>query len=171
MEPDIYNTKWDFDYRKLGTFVRYTGPGAKQFTLSYNRLQYESKGERQFIYTSFLLPVKRLVVLYGNLEYEMGKGIKTEDRLSRLFLNGRFNLSKYVDITTNYSSGRGLDYHRFLLEHSQSPTLQQSDIERFYYNETYGVRFSVKPVKRLRLYSERRESRQKDQGIRNHTNR
>jgi hypothetical protein len=171
LEPDLYNSKWDFDYRKFGAFVRYLGPGAKQFTLSYNRLQYGSIEERQYIYTSFLLPFKGLVVLYGNLEYEMAQIIKSEDRLSRLFLNGRFNVSKYADITANYSSGRGLDYHQFLLEQSLSPTLQQSDIERFYYNETYGVRLSVKPIKGFRLYSERRESQQKDRGIQNHTNR
>jgi len=171
LEPDIYNTKWDFDYRKLGAFVRYVGPGARQFTLSYNRLQYGSKEERQYIYSSLLLPVEGVVVLYGNLEYEMGVGVKAEDRLSRLFLNGRFDLSKYVDITANYSSGRGLDYHQFLLEQSQSPTLQQSDIERFYYSGTYGVRVSVKPVKGWRLYGERRESQQKDRDIRNHTSR
>jgi hypothetical protein len=170
-EPDIFNTKWDFDYRKFGAFVRYFGPGAKQFILSYNRLQYGSKEERQFIYTSFLLPVKQLVVLYGFLEYEMGNKVKSEDKLSRLFLNGRFNLSRNVDIAANYSSGRGLDYHRFLLEQSQSPSLHQNDIERFYYSESYGVRLSVRPVKQLRLYGEWRESQQKDRGIRNHSNR
>ena len=171
LEPDIYNTKWDFDYRKYGAFIRYIGPGAKQFTLSYNRLQFGSTEERQFLFSSFLLPVQKLVVLYGNLEYDLGNYVKSEDRLSRLFLNGRFNLSQYIDVTANYSSGRGLDYHQFLLESSQSPTLQQSDIERFYYNETYGLRFSVKPVKNLRFYGERRESQQKDLDIKNHSNR
>lgn len=170
-EPDLYNTKWDTDYLKFGAFARYIGPGARQFTISYNRLQYSGVEERQFIYSSFLLPVKGLVVFYGNLEYELGNIVKSEDRLSRFFLNGRFNLGKYVDITANISSGRGLDYHRFLLEQSQSPTLQPGGIERFYYNKTYGVRLSVKPVKHLRIYGERRESEQKDRGVRNHSNR
>jgi hypothetical protein len=105
------------------------------------------------------------------VEYELNNGIKNEDRLSRLFLNARVNLTKYVDVTANFSSGRGLDYHRFLLEQSQDPTIQNSEIERYYYNETYGVRLSVKPVKSVRLFAARRESERKDAEIKNHTTR
>jgi outer membrane usher protein FimD/PapC len=76
-----------------------------------------------------------------------------------------------VDVTANYSSGRGLDYHRFLLEQSQDPTIGNSEMERFYYNETYGVRVSIKPVKSVRLFAARRESERVDRGIKNHTTR
>jgi hypothetical protein len=169
LEPDIYNTRWDFDYRKFGIFTRYIGPGAKQFSFSYNRLLYHGQTERQFIYTSVLLPIKEILVLYGNMEYELDPGTKSEDRLSRLFVNARVNLTRYADVTANYSSGRGLDYHRYLLEQSQDPTIGNNEIERYYYNETYGIRLSIKPVKNLRLYASRRESEQKDLVVRNHT--
>lgn len=168
-EPDIYNTRWDFSYLKFGGFVRYLGPGAKQFSLSYNRLSFDGSSERQFLYSSVLLPLNSIFILYGNLEYELNAGIKSEDRLSRLFLNTRVNLGRYADVIAHYSSGRGLDYHRFLLEQSQDPTLQNNEIERYYYNETYGIRLSIKPGKNLRLYISRRESKQKDVGIKNHT--
>jgi hypothetical protein len=171
LEPDIYNAEWDTDYNKYGFFVRYRGSGARQFSLSFNRIGFNNQTERQFIYSSLLLPVKRIAVLYGNVEYELDNGIKSEDRLSRLFLNARINLSKYVDVTANYSSGRGLDYHGFILEQSRNPTIQNSEAERYYYNETYGIRLSVKPVKNVRLFAARRESERKDRGIKNHTTR
>jgi hypothetical protein len=171
LEPDIYNTRWETNYNKFGFFIRYLGPGAKQFSLSFNHVVFDGKTERQFLYSSLLLPIQRLFVLYGNVEYELNNGIKNEDRLSRLFLNARVNLTKYVDVTANFSSGRGLDYHRFLLEQSQDPTIQNSEIERYYYNETYGVRLSVKPVKSVRIFAARRESERKDAEIKNHTTR
>jgi len=168
-EPDIYNTRWDFSYLKFGGFLRYLGPGAKQFSLSYNRLSFDGSSERQFLYSSVLLPLNSVFILYGNLEYELNPTIKSEDRLSQLFFNARVNLSRYADVIAHYSSGRGLDYHRFLLEQSQDPTLQNNEIERYYYSETYGIRLSIKPAKNLRLYASRRESEQKDAGIKNHT--
>ncbi len=171
IEPDIYNTSWETDANKFGFFVRYMGSGARQFSLSFNRLGSGSKSERQYLYSSLLLPLKRLFVLYGNLEYELDNKVKKEDRLSRLFLNARLDLSQYIDVTANYSSGRGLDYHQFLLDQSQNPTLQNSEIERFYYNEVYGVQVSIKPGKNVRLYVSRRESELVDQGIKNHTTR
>ena len=48
--------------------------------------------------------------IFGNMEYELGQGIRTEDRLSRLFLNARLDVSRYVDVTGFFSSGRGLGF-------------------------------------------------------------
>lgn len=169
LEPDIYHTRWDLNYLKYGIYVRYRGHKAKQLSLSLNRLSYDGKTERQFLYSSILFPYKRLFVLYGNLEYEMDQHIKNEDQLSRLFLNARVNLSSFIDITANFSSGRGLDYHQFILEQSKNPTLQNQEIDRYYYNKMIGIRFSLKPVKSIRLSVSKRESEQKDQGIKNHT--
>lgn len=171
IEPDIYRNSWDTGYRKYGIFTSYRGKGAKQFSLSFNRLDFDGINERQFVYANTLFPVRGIFVLYGSLEYELVSNIDTENRLAHIFTNARINLGKYADITANYSSGRGLDYHRFLLENSQNPTLQNNEIERYYYNEMYGMRLSVKPVKGIRVYYERRESELKDKGIKNKTNR
>jgi hypothetical protein len=171
LEPDIYKNKWDTKYNKYGLFIRYIGSGAKQFSLSFNRLIYDGELERQYLYSSILLPLKRTLVLFGNLQYELNNLTKDEDRLTQLFLNARLNISRFIDITANYSSGRGLDYHYFLLEQSQNPTLQNNEIDRFYYNQTYGVRLSIKPSKRLRVFAARRESEMKDRNIKNHTTR
>jgi len=62
-----------------------------------------------------------------------------------------------------------MDYHRFLQEQSQDPSLQNNEIERFYYNKSYGLRFAVTPVANLRLHVSRQESELLDAGIRNHT--
>lgn len=169
LEPDIYNARWDNNYIKYGLFIRYQAAGAKQISLSYNHLAFNSETERHFLYLDLLLPLRRVLVLYGNLEYDLAGSIKSEDRLSQLFLNARLNLSRYADITGHYSSGRGLDYHRFLLEQSQDPAIQVGEIERYYYNEVYGLRLSIKPIKSIRLFVGRKESERKDRGIRNHT--
>lgn len=168
-EPDIYNNKWSTAYQKYGIFARYIGHGAKQFSLSYNLVRFENKNERQFIYAAGLLPLSSYFILYGDVEYELNPTVKSPDRLSRLFVNARVNLGKYADVTAHYSSGRGLDYHQFLLEQSQDPSTQNNEIERFYYNQTYGVRLSIKPFKNLRFYLSRQESEQKDLKIKNHT--
>lgn len=170
-EPDIYETVVDPGHNKFGFFFRFLGPGAKQFSLSFNRIGFNGKTERQFLYSNLLFPFKRLFVIYGNLEYELDNKTKNEDRLSHLFLNIRTNITKYADVTANYSSGRGLDYHQFLLEQSQNPTILNNEIERYYYNETYGVRLSIKPLKNLRIYAARRGSELKDLGVFNFTNR
>lgn len=169
LEPDIYNARLDTGYNKFGLFLRYIGPGAKQLSLSVNNIGFSGETERRFLYSNLLLPVKRLFVLYGNIEYELDNKTREQDRLSHLFLNTRIDITKYADITANYSSGKGLDYHRFLLEQSQNPTIRNSEVERYYYNETYGVRLSIKPVKNARLFAARRESELNDLDIINHT--
>jgi hypothetical protein len=166
---DVYSEKLGFGYQKYGIFARYIGPGARQFSLSYNQVRFDKQNERQFVYSSLLLPLGRFLMVFGNGEYELNGNTAAADRLSRLFINARANLSRYADITASYSSGRGMDYHQFLLEQSQDPGLRNSEIERFYYNKTYGVRFSLIPFKDLRFHVSRQESEQQDAGIRNHT--
>lgn len=171
IEPDIYNMSWDTDYLKFGFYARYLGKKARQLSLSYNRIHFAGNTERHFLYFNGLWPVRNLLVFYGHLQYELGSTIKDEDRLSCLFVNLRVNLSRYIDLTGHYSSGRGLDYHQFLLEQSQNPTILNTDIDRYYFNTSYGMRFSVKPLQNTRFYIERRESKQIDDGIENHTTR
>jgi hypothetical protein len=169
LEPDIYALSYDLDYLKYGVFTQYRGPNARSIAVSYNQLTYQNALERQFLYGSGLIPIGNAAVVYGSAEYELGQGISGGDRLSHLFLNTRYSFTPAADVTGYYSSGRGLDYHRFLLEQSQDPDQNSAELERFYYTESYGVRFSVKPQRQVRLFVAQRESEQKDQGIRNHT--
>jgi hypothetical protein len=169
LENDVYSGKLSFGYQKYGVFARYTGPGARQFSLSYNQIRFENQNERQFVYGSLLLPLGRFLVVYGNSEYELNGTTAASDRLSRLFVNARANLTRYADVTASYSSGRGMDFHQFLLEQSQNPGMPSSEIERFYYSRTYGVRFSFTPFRDLRFHVSRQESEQQDEGIKNHT--
>ena len=169
LATDLYAASLSMDYQKYGCFARYIGPGAKQFSLSYNLVRFNGMNERQFIYSDLLLPLGRTLFLYGNGEFELGGRVAPSDRLSRLFVNARVNLTRFADLTASYSSGRGMDYHRFLLEQSQDPDFANSEIERFYYSLTYGVRLSVTPMKNLRLHVSRQESELRDAGIRNHT--
>lgn len=169
LEQDIYVRKFDTSYFKYGAFARYTGPKALSFSLSFNQLRYAGTAERTYLYAQALVPVRQALYMYGNMEYELGKSVKPEDRLSRLFLNARLDLSRYADVTGFYSSGRGLDFHSYVLDHSQNPSLQDRDLERFFYSEQYGARAAIKPVRNLRLYVSRQESRQKDLAISNHT--
>jgi hypothetical protein len=169
LEPDIYALTYDLDYLKYGVFAQYRGTNARSIAVSYNRLTYQGSSERGFLYGSGLVPVGNSAVVYGSAEYELGSGVSGADRLSHLFLNARYSLSPAADVTGHYSSGRGLDYHQFLLEQSQNPDRNSAELERFYYTESYGVRFAYKPWRQLRLFIAQRESEQKDQAIRNHT--
>jgi hypothetical protein len=169
LEPDIYSLSYDLQYLKYGAFAQYRGRSARSIAVSYNRLTYQGAAERQFLYGSGLVPIGNAAVVYGSAEYELGSGIDGGDRLSHLFLNTRYSFTPAADVTGYYSSGRGLDYHQFLLEQSQNPDSDSAELERFYYTESYGLRFSFKPQRQLRLFVAQRESLQKDQGIRNHT--
>jgi hypothetical protein len=108
LENDVYAGKLSANYQKYGVFARYIGSGAKQFSVSYNLVRFENRSERRFIYISLLLPVGRSLVVYGNSEYELSNNTDPVDRLSRLFVNARANLSRFADITASYSSGRGI---------------------------------------------------------------
>jgi len=169
LEPDIYAFRYDADYLKYGFFTQFTGSGAKSLSLSYNAVRFRGLTEREFLYGSGLVPVGNVAVIYGSAEYELGDGLLTSDRLSHLFLNTRYSFSRTADVTAYYSSGRGLDFHRFLVEQSKNPDRNSAELERFYYTESYGVRLSVKPHQRMRLFVAQRESEQKDALIRNHT--
>ena len=170
LEPNLYGYSVDAGYQKFGAFARYDGVDARSLTVSYNTIRFAGQTERRFLYTSGLIPLDRLV-LYGNLEYELGSNITGEDRVSRVFMNARFNVTDTVDITGNYSSGKGLDYHRFLLEQSQSFNVASAELERFYYSEQYGIRLGYRFHPQMRVFVEQRRSEQKDRLIVNNTTR
>ncbi len=169
LESSPYVNRLEKDYYKFGGFVRWLGNQGKSVTLSYNQLRYLGQTERSFGYANVFLPVESVFTLYGDMEYELGAHTASTNRLSRLFANGRLNLGRWADLTGFYSSGKGLDYHEYLIEASQNPALNDQNVERFFYSDYYGARLSLKPTRTLRLSVSRQESRQRDLGIVNHT--
>ena len=169
LESTPYISRLDSKYLKAGAFVRWLGTQGRTVGLTFSQLMFDGGVERRFAYANLFLPVRKVLVVYGDAEYELGSHVAGENRLSRLFGNIRLDLSRWADLTASYSSGKGLDFHRYLIEASQDPTLFNQDVERFYYSSYYGVRLSVKPVRTLRLSVARQESSQKDLDIRNHT--
>ncbi len=169
LESSIYLTRLENDYQKYGLFARYQGSYGKRFSLSYNHLKYAGSTERQYIYVGTMYTFVKTLTFYGSLEYELASNVRSEDRLSRAFMNVRWDPNRTWDLTAFYSSGRGLDFHRYLLEKSQDPSLNDTELERFYYSSQYGLRLSIKPVRNGRVYISRMESEQKDIEIRNHT--
>jgi hypothetical protein len=113
--------------------------------------------------------VNRSLVLYGNIEYELASQVRSSDRLSRLFANLRWGPLEVLDLLMHFSSGKGMDFHGYAVEQSKNPSLNDLNLERFYYSRQYGARLSLKPKPGLRFYIERRESEQKDESVRNHT--
>lgn len=168
-DSSVYINRVESGYRKFGLFGRFLGTKGKRLSLSYNQIRYSGMTERQYFYAGAMYPVERMLVFYGNFEYELASYVSGSDRLSRVFFNARWDPTRAVDLIAFYSSGRGLDFHRYVLEKSQDPDLNDGELERFYYSLQYGLRLSVKPTKMLRLYLSRRESEQKDDNIRNHT--
>ncbi|MCX6567540.1 MAG: hypothetical protein NT147_00615, partial [Candidatus Aminicenantes bacterium] len=154
---------------KAGTFLRWLGSKGRTVGLSYNLLRYDGHSERQYAYANVFLPVKKILVLYGDAEYELGSHVDGGNRLSRLFGNVRVDLGRWADLTGSYSSGRGLDFHSYLIAASQDPTIYDQNIERFYYTGYYGIRLSLKPTATVRLSVSRQRSEQKDLGILNNT--
>ncbi|MFC2168133.1 carboxypeptidase-like regulatory domain-containing protein [Acidobacteriota bacterium] len=169
LDSNAYINRIDSHFFKFGLFARYLGTKGKRILASFNQLSYSGSTERQYIYTGTLFPVSRSLVIYGNVEYELASQVRKEDRLSRMFTNVRWNPVEIVDLTVHYSSGKGLDFHRYLTERSQDPTLSDQQLERYYYSKQYGLRVSLKPQKGLRFYIARQESEQKDLQVRNHT--
>ncbi len=169
LESSPYVDRLEKDYLKFGAFMRWLGTQGRSVTVSYNQLRYLGKTERGYLYGNVFLPIEKIFTLYGDIEYELGAHTASSNRLSRLFVNGRLDLGRWVDVTGFYSSGKGLDYHQFLIEASQNPALNDQNVERFFYSDYYGARFSLKPASTVRLSVSREESRQRDLGILNHT--
>ena len=169
LESNTYVHYLDSDYWRFGIFGQYQGKLGKRLSFSFNQLHYSGVSEKKYLYLSGMIPIKKNLVLYGNTEYQLGPEVEPQDRLSRLFLNLRFDPSSLFDVVINYNSGKGLDFHRFAIEKSQDPSLNDKSIERFYYSRQYGVRSSLKPSKNLRFSLARMEMEQKDREIKNHT--
>ncbi|MBN2244356.1 MAG: hypothetical protein JW755_00775 [Candidatus Aminicenantes bacterium] len=169
LESNAYIKYVESDYWRLGFFGQYQGSLGKRLSFSLNQLRYSGISEKKYLHFSGMIPIKKYLVLYGNTEYQLGDEVESGDRLSRLFFNLRFDPSSLFDMVFNYSSGKGLDFHRFAMEKSQDPSLNDKSMERFYYSRQYGVRFSLKPNKNLRFSMARMEMEQKDRKIKNHT--
>jgi hypothetical protein len=169
LESNIYVHRMDIKYNKFGFFTHYKGDLGKRFSLSYNHTMYSGQLESQYIYFSGMYPFHKYFVLFGNLEYQLGQAVNSKDRLSRLFLNMRFDPADWIDLGAFYSSGKGLDFHRFVLERSQDPVFNDLQVERYYYSNQYGIRLSIKPTQGTRFYLSRQEREQVDDQIQNHS--
>ncbi len=169
LESNAYIKYIESDYWRLGFFGQYQGSLGKRLSFSLNQLRYSGISEKKYFYFSGMIPIKKYLVLYGNTEYQLGPEVNSQDRLSRLFFNLRFDPSSLFDVVMHYSSGKGLDFHRFAMEKSQDPSLNDKSLERFYYSRQYGLRSSLKPNKNLRFSIARMEMEQKDREIKNHT--
>jgi len=169
LQPDVYATDLDPHFRKFGLFARYQGPRARTLSVSVNEQTYLGVTERRFLYINGLAPIQDVATIYGNLEYELGPNVQSADRFSRIFLNARFELTRFIDVTGNYSTGRGLDFHRFLVEQAQESIPSDAELERYFYNTQYGLRVRFKLSDRLRVTIGQRESLEEDNDIRNHT--
>jgi len=169
LESNAYVKYIDKDYWRFGFFGHYQGKLGKRLSFSFNQLSYSGVSEKQYLYLSGMIPIKKYLVFYGNTEYQVGAAVESQDRLSRLFFNLRFDPSSLFDLVMHYSSGKGLDFHRFALEKSQDPSLNDKNIERFYYSRQYGLRSSLKPNKNLRFSIARMEMEQRDRDIKNHS--
>ena len=76
---------------------------------------------------------------------------------------------EYLNVAAHISLGKGLDFHRFLIDRSKDPVLNDQELDRFYYSRQFGLRLTIKPAKGIRLYAARLESEQKDRNVRNNT--
>jgi hypothetical protein len=169
LESSVYVNRTTGDYRKFGAFARYLGSQGKRFSLSYNHVRFSGETERSYIYFGSLYPFNKRLVLYGNMEVELASHVQDRDRLSRIFLNARYDPIELIDVSAHYSAGKGLDYHGYLIEASKNPTLHDRTLERFYYTRQFGLRLSFKPTRGVRLFVARQESEHKDNNIQNHT--
>lgn len=167
--PDLYSTRLDPQFRKTGAFLRVTGKKSQSLSLSVNQIKYAGQTERRFVYLNGLTSIEDRAFLYGNLEFELAGNVRSTDRLSRVFLNGRFDLSKKVDLTANFSSGKGLDFHQFLLDQMEGAVGNNRNLERYYFSNQYGVRLRYRATDRIRLYLGQRESENRDTLIHNRT--
>lgn len=169
IEPETYLRVPDPSSQKYGVFTRYLGPEGRSLAASYNLIRFQGVNERQFLYATGLFPLPQPAVIFGSIEYELNSNVSSDDRLSRVFLNARYDLSRTLDVTAYASSGRGLDYRRFVLEQSLNGRQDAAEIERFYYSRQFGARLHFKPRREWAVFLAQSLSEQKDLGIRNHT--
>ena len=169
LETNVYIRRTDSQHQKFGIFTQYKGNLGRRLSLSYNHIRYSGMLENHYIYFNGMYPFGKHLVLFGNLEYQLGSNIRTTDRLSRLFLNLRFDPVDWMDLSAFYSSGKGLDFHRFVLQRSQDPVFNDQHLERYYYSTQYGMRISLKPTRNARIFLSRQEREQLDDQIQNHS--
>lgn len=169
LESSIYLKRISNNHSKFGIYARYLGSRGKRLSLSFNNVRYSGETERRFLYMGTLLPLNRILILYSSLEYETASHVRKQDRLSRIFANLRWDPLKFLNLMAHFSSGKGLDFHRYAVERSQDPVLNDQSLERFYYSQQYGLRLTFKPLKEFRIYIARQESEQRDRNVRNHT--
>ncbi len=165
--PELYTGGLDPAYRKFGGFIRYSRPRGQTLSVSLNELRYSGETERRFVYFSGLTHAGERAVIFGNLEYELGKAVRRQDRLSRVFVNARLDLTGDLTVTAHFSEGRGLDYHRFLLESVDDPVARGSVLERLYFNRHYGLRLRYRLRRGWSLHMGQGLSERRDRGIRN----
>jgi hypothetical protein len=169
LETNVYIKRTDTQYQKFGIFTQYKGTLGRRLSLSYNHIRYSGMLESHYVYFNGMYPFGKHLVLFGNMEYQLGSNIQSADRLSRLFLNIRFDPIDWMDLSAFYSSGKGLDFHRFVLERSQDPVFNDQHLERYYYSTQYGMRISLKPSQSMRFFLSRQEREQMDDQIQNHS--
>ena len=94
LESTPYIARLDSKYIKAGAFVRWLGPQGRTVGLTVSQLWFDGSVERRFAYANVFLPVRKVLVVYGDAEYELGSHVAGANRLSRVFGNVRLDLGR-----------------------------------------------------------------------------
>lgn len=152
LEPNVYDTGYASDVRKLGGYVAYDGDRARRHVLGYVNIRNAAMTERSVLSTTNFVPVKRVFFLYQAAEYDLqAPGGQGKAGLTYFFSNARVSPTSRVDLQGTYNRGRSVDTRGLVQDILSGRPLTQSMVDGLMY-ETIGGRATVEVVRRVRVY-------------------
>ena len=168
LEPSILELDYIQGVRKAGGYVAIES-GSRRHVLGYVNVRNSGVTERSVISTTNFLPLKRRFFAYQAMEYDLeGVGGNGGSRLSYFMTNARYQVSKFLELQSNYHRGRSVDTRGLALDVLQGRPISTERVRGLLF-ETVGGRAWVTLAPGVRVnvgYSRDRTDRESD-----HTNR
>ncbi len=153
LEPNIFDTGYAPDVKKVGAYVAWDGAGAQKHALGYVAIRHGSLSERSVLTTTNFLPVRRKLFLYQaaevNLQAPAGLG---RTGLAYLFANARLLATDRIEVQGTYNRGRSIDARGLGEDVLNGRPIPQSTIDGLLY-ESAGGRLTVEAYTRVRVYA------------------
>jgi hypothetical protein len=152
LEPEYYEAGYAEDVKKGGVYLALDGSAGRRHVLGYVQVRNQDVVERSVVSLSNFVPSGTKFFLYQILEYDLeGPGGNGDGGMNYFFGNVRWAPSRAFEVLATYHHGRSIDARTISDDIINGRPVDPRQLEGLLF-ESAGVRITVIPVKRLRVW-------------------
>lgn len=153
LEPKGWETGWVSGVTKGGAYAALDGEGGQRHVLGFVTIRNSGLTERSVLSTTNFIPVGKKLFFYVAGEYDVARpGGRADAGLTYAFVNGRWAVSRRVELQVLYHRGRSYDARTITQDQIDGRPVDPRLLTGFLY-ESGGGRVTVEVARGVRVFA------------------